>query len=58
MSEDFSGGRTERSTVTRALGIGACFVVRELVRANVLKSSLAYDHSYVAVGRCATCLKD
>jgi hypothetical protein len=51
MSQDFSGGGPNAPPLTRALGIGACFVVRELVRADVLKSPLAYDHSYVAVGR-------
>jgi hypothetical protein len=51
VSEDFAGGGPSAPPLTRALGIGACFVVRELVRANVLESRLAYDHSYAAVGR-------
>ena len=51
VSEDFSGGGPSAPPLTRALGIGACFVVRELVRGNVVKSPLAHDHSYVAVGR-------
>ena len=51
VSEDFSGGGPSASPLTRALGIGACFVVRELVRGNVVKSPLVHDHSYVAVGR-------
>ena len=49
MSQDFSGGGPSAPPLTRALGIGACFVVRELVRVDVLKSPLAHDHSYVAV---------
>jgi hypothetical protein len=51
VSQDFSGGGPSAPPLTRALGIGACFVVRELVRADVLRSPLAYDHAYVAVGR-------
>jgi len=51
MSQDFAGGGPSAPPLTRTLGVGACFVVRELVRANVLKSPLAYDHGYVAVGR-------
>ena len=51
MASDFSGGGPSAPPLTRALGIGACFVVRELVRTNVLQSEFAYDHAYVAVGR-------
>ena len=51
MESDFSGGGPSAPPLTRALGIGACFVVRELVRTNVLQSEFAYDHAYVAVGR-------
>ena len=48
---DFSGGGLSAPPLTRALGIGACFVVRELVRTDVLQSEFAYDHAYVAVRR-------
>ena len=51
MNSNFSGGGLSAPPLTRALGIGACFVVRELVRADVLQSEFAYDHAYVAVGR-------
>lgn len=48
---DFSGGGPSAPPLTRALGIGSCFVVRELVRTGVLTSSLAHDHAYVPIGR-------
>lgn len=51
MNSDFSGGGPSAPSLTRALGIGACFVVRELVRTDVLRSEFAHDHAYVAVGR-------
>jgi hypothetical protein len=51
MNPDFAGGGPSAPPLTRTLGIGACFVVRELVRAGVLQSEFANDHAYVAVGR-------
>jgi hypothetical protein len=48
---DFAGGGPSAPPLTRALGIGACFVVRELVRTGVLKKDLAHEHAYVAIGR-------
>ena len=46
-----SGGGWDAPPLTRVLGIGACFVVRELVRMGVLSSRHAHDHAYVGVGR-------
>ena len=47
-----AGGGSGAPPLTRALGIGACFVVRELVRTGILQSHVvAHDHAYVAVGR-------
>ena len=51
MNPDFSGGGLSAPPLTRTLGIGACFVVRELVRTDVLQSEFTFDHAYVAVGR-------
>jgi hypothetical protein len=46
-----SGGGWDAPPLTRVLGIGACFVVRELVRMGILASHHAHDHAYVGVGR-------
>jgi len=43
-----SGGGWDAAPLTRTLGIGACFVTRELVRMSVLRSRHAHDHAYVA----------
>ena len=45
-----SGGGWDAPPLTRTLGIGACLVVRELVRMGVLTSRHAHDHAYVGVG--------
>jgi hypothetical protein len=44
-----SGGGWEAPPLTRTLGIGACFVTRELVRSGVLRSRHAHDHAYVGI---------
>lgn len=44
-------GGDEAPAVNRALGIGACFVLRELMRAGVLTNKHAYPHCYVPVKR-------
>jgi len=51
MNPYFAGGGPSAPPLMRTLGIGACFVVRELVRAGVLQNEFAHDHAYVAVGR-------
>jgi hypothetical protein len=51
MNPDFAGGGPSAPPLTRALGIGACFVVRELVRKGILKKNLAHAHAYVGIGR-------
>lgn len=40
-------GGEEAPPINRALGIGACFVIRELVRTGVLTNEYAYPHCYV-----------
>jgi hypothetical protein len=44
-----SGGGWDAPPLTRTIGIGACFVVRELVRMGLLSSRHAHDHAYVGV---------
>lgn len=44
-----SGGGWDAPPLTRTLGIGACFVTRELVRTGVLRSRHAHDHAYVGI---------
>ena len=44
------GGRDAPST-NRALGIGACFVARELCRLGVVSSEFAHEHCYVPSAR-------
>lgn len=56
MNPEFAGGGPSAPPLTRALGIGACFVVRELVRTGVLKKDLANDHAFVAIGRVRSVL--
>jgi hypothetical protein len=51
MNPYFAGGGPSAPPLMRTLGIGACFVVRELVRAGVLQNEFAHDHAYAAVGR-------
>ena len=46
-----SGGGWDAPPLKSVLGIGACFVVRELVRMGVLTSLHAHYHAYVGVGR-------
>ena len=43
----YQGGGPDAPPAGRMLGIGACFVIRELVRLKVLKTKLAYPHCYV-----------
>jgi hypothetical protein len=42
-----SGGGWYAPAVTRTLGIGACFVTRELLRTGVLTSRYVHEHAYV-----------
>jgi hypothetical protein len=41
------GGGHDAPSSNRALGIGACFVARELCRSNVVSSESAHEHCYV-----------
>ena len=47
----FQGGGFDAPPLSRQLGLGACFVVRELVRLRVLKSQFAHVHSFVPTRR-------
>ncbi|WP_165251991.1 sacsin N-terminal ATP-binding-like domain-containing protein [Paludisphaera soli] len=47
----FQGGGLGPPPVSRTLGIGACFVVRELVRAKIITNPLAHRHCYVPSAR-------
>ena len=47
----FQGGGISAPPLSRVLGLGACFVVRELVRLNVLSNEHATQHCFVPVKR-------
>jgi hypothetical protein len=47
----FQGGGVSVPPLSRVLGLGSCFVVRELVRLGVLKSEHAINHCFVPVKR-------
>lgn len=46
----FQGGGLDTPPLSRLLGLGSCFVVRELVRAGILKSEFAHQHCFVPTG--------
>jgi len=50
-SPAFQGGGLDAPPVSRTLGIGTCFVVRELVRAKVITNHRSFRHCYVPSGR-------
>lgn len=50
-SKQFQGGGVAPPPLSSLLGIGACFVVRELVRRNVVTNPLIFPHCYVPVKR-------
>lgn len=45
------GGGSDAPSCKRALGIGMCFVTRELCRLNVVSSEFAHEHCYVPSAR-------
>jgi hypothetical protein len=47
----YSGGGPDAPALTRALGIGACFVMRELLRLGILQQKLAHRYCYVPTTR-------
>jgi hypothetical protein len=53
----FSGGGPDAPALTRALGIGACFVMRELIRFGRLRQPLAHRYCYVPSLRVCTLLE-
>jgi len=50
-SQLFQGSGLDAPSIRRTLGLGACFVVRELVRLGAVSSPQAYSHCYVPVKR-------
>lgn len=56
-SQSFSSGY-DAPALIRALGIGACFVMRELTRLNYLRQPLAHRYCYVPSRRVCTIMKD
>jgi len=54
-SQVFQGSGLDAPPITRTLGLGACFVVRELVRLGVIRSPHAHSHCFVPVQRIRDC---
>jgi len=54
----FSGGGPDAPALTRALGMGTCFVMRELMRLKRLNQPLAYRYCYVPSRRVCTLVED
>lgn len=50
-SASFQGGGIDAPPVERVLGMGACFVVRELVRGGVISNPNAHPHCFVPAKR-------
>ena len=50
-SSQFQGSDLDAPSIDRTLGIGACFVVRELVRLGILSSEHVHRHCYTPIGR-------
>lgn len=53
-SEFFRGGGPDAPPISRILGMGGCFVMRELVRKGIIKCSFADRHCYVPTKRLRT----
>jgi hypothetical protein len=56
-SEFFSGTDLDAPSLARALGMGASFVLRELMRTGILRQPNAYVHCYVAPHRVCVLLE-
>ena len=50
-NQDFQGTGINAPSIKRELGIGACFIIRELIRKKIIDNSYAYEHCYVPVKR-------
>lgn len=50
-SAEFQGGGIDAPQLTRVLGMGQCFVLRELVRKGIITNAKAHQHCYVPVKR-------
>jgi len=48
--EVFEGGGIDAAPIARTLGMGACFVLREMKRSNLLKNKYIVSNCYVPVG--------
>jgi len=57
-SDFFSGGGPDAPALTHALGVGACFVLRELMRLGLLHQPLAYRYCYVPARRVCVLLEE
>jgi hypothetical protein len=55
-SASFSGGGPDAPALTRGLGMGACFVFRELMRAGVMNQPFAYQYCYVPARKVCSLL--
>ncbi len=53
-SELFKGDGPDAPPISRILGMGGCFVMRELVRNGIITCSFAHRHCYVATKRLRT----
>ncbi|MEQ8225041.1 MAG: hypothetical protein ABRQ37_22170, partial [Candidatus Eremiobacterota bacterium] len=47
----FQGGGPSAPPITKTLGMGACFVIRELTRLKILNKPYSYTHCYVPTKR-------
>jgi hypothetical protein len=50
-SSMFQGGGIEAPPLCRVLGLGSCFIVRELVRLKLLSNEMAHRHCFVPTKR-------
>jgi hypothetical protein len=57
-SAEFQGGGVQAPPLSRVLGMGQCFVLRELFRHQVLANPHAHPHCFVPVGRVRRMLLD
>jgi len=48
-NENFQGGGPDAPPISKVLGIGAWFIMRELVRKGIIENKNAYQHCYVPV---------
>jgi len=56
-SEIFQGGGPDAPPISGILGMGAWFIIRELVRKGVIENEHAHQHCYVPVKRVRTLIQ-